>query len=104
MTQVAHVATRMADEDQLRKLGHWLVTSQKAACAHVRNLDSTYWWQGNVVSNVEWELTATCLVDDAEQLARTIREQHPYQLPAVTISVVDVDSHYCTWVRHSTRG
>lgn len=103
MTQVAHVVTRMADEAPLRTMGYELVASRAAACAHIRSVDSIYWWQDEVVANIEWEMTLTCLVDDAEQLAKTVREHHPYQLPAVTISVVDVDSHYISWVRHNTR-
>ncbi|MCD9623009.1 divalent-cation tolerance protein CutA [Rhabdothermincola salaria] len=103
-TQVTEVRTRADDRAGLDEMARRLVDSELAACVHVRGPErSTYRWQGRLVVDDEYELTAVTTADRAEAVVAAITEAHPYELPSVLQSSATATAAYATWVDAETR-
>jgi len=98
------VVTTVAERGDAERLARALVERGLAACAQVEAIESVYAWQGKVEQGAELRIlfkVASVAYDDAE---RTIRELHPYELPAIhAIAVERAWQPYRDWVEANSR-
>jgi periplasmic divalent cation tolerance protein len=103
MSSVFEVRTRADDRALLETLAHRLVEDRLAACVHVRGPEmSVYRWEGDVVVDEEWELTAVTAPAGVEAVVATIEAAHTYDLPSVVVLAVATGEAYGAWVGDET--
>lgn len=96
------VFTTVASLDQAEALAHTAVEQRLAACVQVEAIHSTYRWQGRVVSEPEQRLMFKTTTDRYAALEAMLREQHPYEVPAIfALAVADSSPAYAAWVREA---
>jgi periplasmic divalent cation tolerance protein len=98
------VITTLATREQALALGRKLVEQRLAACAQVTAIESIYRWQGAVHQEPEFRLLLKTRADGYAALEAALREQHPYELPAIHAVAAD-QAHvpYAEWVEVETR-
>lgn len=96
------VFTTVASQEQADALARAAVEQRLAACVHAEAINSTYRWQGEVVSEAEVRLMFKTDRSHAPALETLLRELHPYELPAIyALPVVGATAEYLAWVRES---
>jgi periplasmic divalent cation tolerance protein len=81
------------------QVAHDLVHARLAAAAHVTPVRSVYRWQGQVCHADETTLTLRTLSRHVETITAHIRSVHPYQVPALVVTDVDIPSpQYLDWL------
>ena len=66
---------------------------------------SSYWWKGEVAAAEEWVCTFKTTGALTGELARRIRERHPYEVPEIVVSeIVGGDPDYLSWITEQTAG
>lgn len=100
---VIEVRCRVDDRDAaLHMLAH-LVGERLAACGHVGEASpAQYWWQGQLVTDSEHELSLITAVGSVDSLVDELRQRHPYQLPGITWHTLATTADYADWVRAET--
>ena len=95
-----------APEDVAEELGRRLVEERLAACSNVvKGLTSLYWWEGKVQRDGEALLILKTTEEAYDNLARRIRELHPYTVPEIlAIPVVRGNRDYLAWVKEEVSG
>jgi periplasmic divalent cation tolerance protein len=94
------VFTTTEKKDDAERIARTLVLKKLAACVQIiGEISSTYWWKGKVETTQEW----LCLIKSEnslyEELERTIKEIHPYEIPeAVAVSIVAGSREYLEWL------
>lgn len=83
-------------------IGHAAVEAGLAACAHIAPLRSIYRWAGAVHEATEWSLSLRSRADRFDELAKLIRQNHPYELPAITAHACTADRATTAWVTEAT--
>ncbi len=91
------------DEETGRRIAHRLVEGRLAACVNlVPGLRSIYRWQGEVREDPEVLLLVKTVPERLEELAATIRELHPYEVPEiVALPTQAADGPYLAWARET---
>ncbi len=86
-------------------LGRLLVEQGLAACANlVDNVTSIYSWQGEIQQDAECILLANTISSRTSQVVDLIRENHPYDLPAVLfIPISDGHQAFLDWIKTTVR-
>lgn len=98
------VVTTVATADQARDLARDMVERRLAACVQVTAIRSVYRWQGAVCEDDEQRLLFKTAPERVDELLAAIRQQHPYELPALhVVPTVQADTAYADWVDQSTR-
>ena len=64
---------------------------------------STYRWKGEIASAEEWLCTFKTTSARAGELARRIRQTHPYEVPEIVVSdITGGDRDYLAWIVEET--
>jgi periplasmic divalent cation tolerance protein len=94
--------TTVADADAAKTLAHALVGEGLAACVNRLPIESTYRWQGRVLSEGE----TLCVIKSTSDLLDRLRERvfalHAYDVPEfVVLEPTAVASAYLAWALES---
>lgn len=80
-----------------------LVARRYAACVQQVPIRSTYRWRGAIEHDDEILLLVKTRRDRFADVARTVRELHSYDVPAITcVELVDGSPEYLRWIDEST--
>ncbi len=88
------------DEASAVGLARLLLEERLCACANViPGLRSLYRWEGAIADEAEVLLILKTLPELAEDVARRVRESHPYTVPAILfLPVVGGHQGYLRWL------
>jgi len=104
MTAIA-VVTTLGTRADAERVAHSLVERRLAACAQISEIFSVYRWKDAVQQEAEFRLllkTTDALYPAVEQ---TIRELHPYELPAIhAFAFEHVYPAYAEWIAENAGG
>lgn len=93
------------DEKTAGEISRALVSAGAAACVNIiPGIRSVYRWDGEIEEAVECALIIKTTAAASEEARRIIRENHPYEVPAVVALPIDEphsSSEFCAWLRHS---
>ena len=102
MVSIVVVSTTLPIEwtmEQITELKKKLISQQLAACVQSEKINSTYSWQGEIVSEDEWRLTIKTTSNRQESLISTLVEAHPYNVPQIVHRIEQSSPEYSDWVK-----
>lgn len=100
------VVTTAATEQDAQTLAVSLVSEHLVGCAQVLGpITSIYRWQGKVETSQEWLCVAKTSRDLYSAVERSLREQHPYEVPEILAMPIAVgNDDYLDWLRTQLKG
>ena len=97
---IVEVRTTVASRDDADRLARDAVSARLAACAHVAGpVASHYHWKGALEDAEEWQCHFKTARTRWPDLARFLREHHPYELPEIVMLPLAGSEEYLDWVR-----
>lgn len=102
MASIIVVTTTLPIEwttEQIMELKTKLISQQLAACVQSDKINSTYSWEGEIVSEEEWRLTIKTTKKRQEYLILALVDIHPYDVPQITHRIEQSSSEYSNWVK-----
>ena len=75
-----------------------LVLEAGAACVQHSSIRSTYKWEGEIASSPEWRLQIKTSQNHLENVLKSIRENHPYEVPQIIHWPAETNAGYADWV------
>lgn len=75
-----------------------LIESRIAACVHIGEGESIYHWKEKVEAEQEYYLTIKTASTLKELVIAHLLQNHPYELPEITCSIVETTDEYGRWV------
>ncbi|MBN1394735.1 MAG: divalent-cation tolerance protein CutA [Pirellulales bacterium] len=105
MNEYIQVATTVGRREDAARIAGELVRRRLAACVQVIGpISSTYRWKGKIETAEEWQCWAKTRRDLYDEIERSIRELHAYEVPeimAVPISAGGAD--YLAWIEEQVK-
>ena len=103
-TNVIIVMVTAANQEEAAKIADRAVRSHQAACATmIPTVQSTYWWEGKVVSDQEAMVLLKTTADKFPALQETIQKMHSYKVPEIIgIPISQGLPQYLEWVQKET--
>ncbi len=91
------------DAEEARSIGRKLVEMRLAACTNVWTpMFSTYWWEGEVVEDIETVLIAKTVEDKLESLIAEVKKMHSYDVPCIiSLPIEHGNGEYLNWLKLS---
>lgn len=104
MAEFTQVTVAINSEEGARKIAETLITKRLAASAWVSGpITSTYWWKGKAEQATEWVCTIKTRDELYDEIERTIKELHPYEVPGIlATSVTRGSQDYFDWINSET--
>jgi periplasmic divalent cation tolerance protein len=99
------VVTMLESREDADRIGRGMVEARLAACAQVAGpVSSTYWWDGEVQVEQEWQLLFKTATDRYDALVDHLLSIHPYDEPEIVATEILRGSEgYLRWVYEQTR-
>lgn len=100
--QVVTTTDSRAAADELARTA---VEARLAACAQVVGpISSSYWWDGTVTTDQEWQVVLKTTVAAYPELERHLREAHGYDVPEILcLPVTAGNPAYLDWLATEVR-
>ena len=100
----ALILSACPDSESAGKIAKLLVAEGLAACVQRLPIESSYRWQGEVVSGTEVLLLIKSKSEYFEQISTLIQADHDYELPEIIqIPITNGVPGYLKWIDDCTR-
>jgi periplasmic divalent cation tolerance protein len=100
MAEYIQVVTTTTRKAEAQAIARAMVERRLAACAQVLGpVTSTYWWEGKLETNHEWQCWIKTRRDLYEQIEQAIRQLHSYAVPEIlAIPIVAGSVSFLAWI------
>ena len=92
------VITTEFDKKNASKLANLLLRAKLIPCVTFKNIESHFWWEGNINQSKEVQLMIKCKKENVIKVCNKISEMHSYEIPEIIYFRVSVNKNYHSWV------
>ena len=92
------VLTTEVDKKNAQRIADLLMEDKLAPCVSFNNIESSFWWEGEITKSEEVQLIIKCQENNLKKLLNKISEFHSYQLPEIIYFPVSASKNYHHWV------
>ena len=92
------IKTTEVDKKNASRLANLLLKEKLIPCVNFRNIESHFWWEGNINRSKEVQLIIKCKKENLSNVCNQIAEWHSYDLPEIICFRVSVNENYFQWV------
>jgi periplasmic divalent cation tolerance protein len=101
---ICEVVITAPDMGWLTEFSRTLVADRLCATAHsFAQLETIYWWQGELNDKTEAQVTLHTRVDHVNEIVERVKSQHPYLVPSViSRPIIGGSDTYLQWIVDET--
>ncbi len=92
------IITTEADQNKASKLANVLLREKLIPCVNFKNIESLFWWEGNINQSEEVQLMIKCKEENVNMVCKKISEWHSYDVPEIICFRVSANKSYHQWV------
>tara|TARA_Y100001968_G_scaffold140683_1_gene128691 strand:- start:16 stop:339 length:324 start_codon:yes stop_codon:yes gene_type:complete len=92
------IITTEVDKKNASKLANLLLREKLIPCVSMKNIESYFWWQGNINKSKEVQLMIKCKKENINNVCNKIAEWHSYEIPEIICFRVSANTNYYNWV------
>ena len=92
------VITTEADKKNASELANLLLREKLIPCVTFKNIESYFWWEGNINQSKEVQLMIKCKKENVKKVCNKIAELHSYDIPEIIYFSVSANKNYFQWV------
>ena len=92
------VITTEVDKKNASKLAKILLSGKLVPCVSFKNIESYFWWEGNINQSEEVQLMIKCKKENVKKVCNKIAEWHSYEIPEIIYFRVSANKKYHHWV------
>ncbi len=92
------VITNEVDKKNASKLANLLLREKLIPCVTFKNIESCFWWEGNINQSKEVQLMIKCKKENVNNVCNKIAELHSYEIPEIIYFPVSASKNYHQWV------
>ena len=92
------ILTTEADKKNASKLANLLLRAKLVPCVTFKNIESYFWWEGNINQSQEVQLMIKCKKENVNNVCNKIAEWHSYEIPEIIYFRVSANKNYHYWM------
>jgi len=93
------IITTEVDKKHAYKIANLLLLEKLVACVSFKNIESHFWWEGEIDQSKEVQLIIKCKEENINKVCNKISEFHSYELPEIIYFPVSASNDYYRWVK-----
>ena len=92
------ILTTEVDKKNASKLANLLLREKLIPCVTFKNIESYFWWEGNINQSQEVQLMIKCKKENVNNVCNKIAEWHSYEIPEIIYFRVSANENYHHWM------
>ena len=92
------IITTEVDKKNATKIANLLLSEKLIPCVNFKNIESYFWWEGDIVQSKEVQLLIKCREENVNKVIGKIADCHSYEVPEIIYFPVSVNKRFHNWV------
>ena len=92
------VITNEKDINNAHKIADFLLGEKLISCVTFKNIESHFWWKGDIVNVKEVQLLIKCREENINKVIGKITDCHSYEVPEIIYFRVSANKKFHNWV------
>ena len=92
------IITTEANKKNASELANLLLKEKLIPCVTFKNIESYFWWEGNINQSKEVQLMIKCKKENVNNVCNKIAQWHSYEIPEIIFFSVSANKNYHHWV------
>ena len=101
MNRILLIITTETERKNAEKISNVLLEKRVAACISLKEISSTYFWEGNIETCNEIEISIKSTIENREQIISILKANLSNELPQIIFKEIDSDLDYFNWIKRS---
>ena len=93
------IKTTEIDKKHAYQIANLLLGEKLVPCITFENIESHYWWKGEINQSKEVQLIIKCKEENINKVCDKISECHSYDVPEIIYYPVSSSKDYYQWVK-----
>ena len=93
------IMTTESDQKNAYKIADLLLVEKLIPCVTFKNVESHFWWGGEINSSEEVQLIIKCKKENINKVCKKISGCHSYEVPEIICFPVSANKDYYNWVK-----
>jgi periplasmic divalent cation tolerance protein len=100
---IYHFSLITVPTDKSLEIADYIVKNKLGACVNVvPEVNSIYWWKGNIERDKESLLVIKTFLQRLEELIKEVKSVHPYTVPEIiALPILGGNEDYLRWIDDS---
>jgi periplasmic divalent cation tolerance protein len=104
MKKFSFVYITATNKKEAKRTADVLISEKLAACCNIFEIDSVYWWRGEIEKTGEYGIFAKTKKSLVEKIIKKIKEIHSYSVPCiVSFDIEKGNKDFLNWIEKSTK-
>ena len=92
------IITTEVDKKNATKIANLLLSEKLIPCVTLKNIESHFWWEGDIVQAKEVQLLIKCREENVNKVIGKISDCHSYDVPEIIYFRVSASKKFHDWV------
>ena len=92
------IITTEVDKKNATKIANLLLSEKLIPCVTFKNIESHFWWEGDIVQAKEVQLLIKCREENIKKVISKITDCHSYDVPEIIYFRVSSNKKFHNWV------
>ena len=92
------IITTEVDKENAYKIADLLLEEKLTPCVSFKNIESHFWWGGEIKKSKEVQLIIKCAEKNINKLCNMISKYHSYEVPEIISFPASANNDYYRWV------
>ena len=99
MKKILVIITTEPKRNNAEKISKLLIEKKLAACISLKEISSSYFWEGNIETSNEIEITIKSTLEKREVLINTLKNKLSNEVPQIVFKEYDSELDYFNWIK-----
>tara|TARA_B100000609_G_C17012168_1_gene329229 strand:- start:335 stop:652 length:318 start_codon:yes stop_codon:yes gene_type:complete len=99
MKKILVIITTEPKRSNAEKISKLLIEKKLAACISLKEISSSYFWEGNIETSNEIEITIKSTLEKREVLINTLKNKLSNEVPQIVFKEYDSELDYFNWIK-----
>ena len=101
MNKILLIITTEIERKNAEKISKLLLEKRVAACISLKDISSTYFWEGNIETCNEIEISIKSTIDKREQIINILKAKLSNDIPQIIFKEIHSELAYFNWIKKS---
>tara|TARA_Y100001968_G_scaffold109685_1_gene99277 strand:- start:1389 stop:1712 length:324 start_codon:yes stop_codon:yes gene_type:complete len=92
------IITNEVNKKKAFKLADLLLKDKLIPCVTFKNIESHFWWEGNINKSQEVQLMIKCKEENVNEICNKISKWHSYEIPEIICFCASANEKYYHWI------
>ena len=92
------IITTEVDKKNATKIANLLLSEKLIPCVTFKNIESHFWWEGDIVQAKEVQLLIKCREENVNKVICKINDCYSYDVPEIIYFPVSANKKFHNWV------